>query len=73
MNKRVILVPSRVLQSAILLEYEKQSGRTISPDENAKVLFSVEGSGEVIEENIEATIILEPITNDAQGVFQFID
>lgn len=73
MNKRVILVPSRVLQSAILLEYEKQSGRTLSPDENAKVLFSVEGSGEVIEENIEATIILEPITNDAQGVFQFID
>ena len=73
MNRRVILVPSRVLQSAILLEYEKQSGRTISTDENAKVLFSVEGSGEVIEENIEATIILEPITNDAQGVFQFID
>ena len=73
MNRRVILVPSRVLQSAILLEYEKQSNRTISPDENAKVLFSIEGSGEVIEERIEATIILEPITNDAQGVFQFID
>ena len=73
MNRRVILVQSRVLQSAILLEYEKQSGRTISPDENAKVLFSIEGSGEVIEENIEATIILEPIMNDAQGVFQFID
>ena len=73
MNRRVILVPSRVLQSAILLEYEKQSNRTISPDENAKVLFSIEGSGEVIEERIEATIILEPIMNDAQGVFQFID
>ena len=73
MSRRVILVPSRVLQSAILLEYEKQSNRTISPDENAKVLFSIEGSGEVIEERIEATIILEPIMNDAQGVFQFID
>ena len=73
MNRRVILVPSRVLQSAILLEYEKQSGKTIGLDENAKVLFSIEGSGEVIEERIEATIILEPITNDAQGVFQFID
>ena len=73
MNRRVILVPSRVLQSAILLEYEKQSGKTIGLDENAKVLFSVEGSGEVIEERIEATIILEPIVNDAQGVFQFID
>ena len=73
MNRRVIIVPSRVLQSAILLEYEKQSGKTIGLDENAKVLFSVEGSGEVIEERIEATIILEPIVNDAQGVFQFID
>ena len=73
MNRRVILVPSRVLQSAILLEYEKQAGRTIGLDENAKVLFSIEGSGEVIEERIEATIILEPIMNDAQGVFQFID
>ena len=73
MNRRVIIVPSRVLQSAILLEYEKQSRKTIGLDENAKVLFSVEGSGEVIEERIEATIILEPIMNDAQGVFQFID
>ena len=70
---RVILVPSRVLQSAILLEYEKQSGKTIGLDEHAKVLFSIEGSGEVIEERIEATIVVEPIVQESQGVFEFID